>query len=211
MADTKAHAQLLDAARRRADPLTRALETQGPLDWPAPPTRGLLEALARTVVGQQLSLRAARSLWQRLETRRKDRPWAAFLASCDVEVLRTCGLSAAKSKTLLTLGEADSAGRLDAPKLARQPHAERRRCLCELWGIGPWTVDMIGIFHFGDRDIWPDGDAAVRKHFMQLTGVTGDTQAAAADFAPYRSLLALHMWHHANTAAPVSDAASLSL
>ena len=78
-------------------------------------------------------------------------------------------------------------------------HSERSRQLTQIWGVGQWTADMMGIFYFGDPDIWPDGDTAARKHLERLTSRRRKTVRTAARFAPYRSYLALYMWHQANT------------
>ena len=60
---------------------------------------------------------------------------------------------------------------------------------------------MVGIFHFHDPDIWPEGDVAAVGCLRRLTGGT-DTRAIAAGFAPYRSILARYLWRIKDTAVP---------
>ncbi|MGH1573608.1 hypothetical protein ACRAWG_26840 [Methylobacterium sp. P31] len=65
---------------------------------------------------------------------------------------------------------------------------------------------MVGIFHFHDPDIWPEGDVAAVGCLRRLTG-RADTRAVAATFAPYRSILARYLWHIKDTAvAPAGPA-----
>ena len=91
------------------------------------------------------------------------------------------------------------ANQLDESLLSELDHEERTHCLTEIWGVGQWTADMMGIFYFGDPDIWPDGDTTARKNLERLTSRRRKTVRTAARFAPYRSYLALYMWHQADT------------
>jgi DNA-3-methyladenine glycosylase II len=74
----------------------------------------------------------------------------------------------------------------------------------EIWGVGQWTADMLGIFYFGERDIWPDTDLAVWKTLQRLTSRRRKTTLTAAKFSPQRSLLAKYMWRIAD-ASPNKD------
>ena len=74
--------------------------------------------------------------------------------------------------------------------------ADRNERLTALWGVGPWTADMMNMFYFGEADIWPDGDLAARKTLEGLTSKRRKTVRTAAHFKPYRSWLALYMWAH---------------
>lgn len=98
---------------------------------------------------------------------------------------------------------AETAGLL-GPGLAALPHPERAAILCGIRGVGPWTADMVGIFHFHDPDIWPTGDVAAVGCLRRLTG-QADTAAVAAAFAPYRSILARYLWRIKDTAPAPAD------
>jgi DNA-3-methyladenine glycosylase II len=107
--------------------------------------------------------------------------------------MRACGLSRNKVKALLGIGRAAAEGRLDAVLVRAMDHEARSAYLRALWGIGQWTVDMVSIFYCRDTDVWPASDASVQRQFGQFIG-RRQPAAAAGRFAPYRSILALHMW-----------------
>jgi len=195
------HAEFLKSARRVAPPLAAAIQGIGPIGFQRRRTRDLGVHLARIIVGQQLSTVAARTIWSRVEAAAAEVPRALdFFTDERLPTLRACGLSQNKAKALIELRKSDLAGELDTSRLGRLSTPERSEALTRLWGIGPWTADMVSMFFFRDPDIWPLGDLAVRKTFERF--VTGhrryDVHTGAALFAPYRSFLALYMWRIAN-------------
>lgn len=125
-----------------------------------------------------------------------DEDLVEYLSGRCTDSLRACGLSGAKTKAMQAIASAD----LDADELESLSHDERSKRLTAIWGVGRWTADMMGIFYFGDRDIWPDGDVTARKTLEALTSKRRKTQRTAERFAPYRSYLALHMYRHADAA-----------
>jgi len=152
-------------------------------------------------VGQQLSTKAAQSIWSRVaEAAASESRPLDFFTPENTARLRACGLSGAKVEALLGLRFAAAEGQVDARALGRKSHAERAGTLTRLRGIGPWTADMVSMFFFRDPDIWPLGDLAVRKTFERYVGDHKrlDLHSGAALFAPYRSFLALYMWRIAN-------------
>lgn len=200
------HGHLLTVAQEFNPSLAEAMVRIGPVALT--PRRGsspLVDSLCRAVAGQQLSVKAAATIWNRVLERAGDQPLAAFLATTDPEELRQCGLSRAKSRTVRAVAEAAQAGTLDEDELAQLEHRARVKRLTVIWGVGPWTADMMGLFFFGDPDVWPDGDLAVRKTMEQFTPEGQTTRQAAARFAPYRSYLAVTMWRLANSGAPVGQ------
>ena len=144
------------------------------------------------MVGQQISAAAARGIWGRIEAaaRAQGSSLGAFLAVADAAVLRACGLSGNKVKAVLNIHAAAAAGELAV--LHGIDHAVRSTQLCRIWGIGPWSCDMLAIFYCQETDIWPEGDLAVQRVFRRYIGRRKPAKAAAA-FAPYRSVLALYM------------------
>lgn len=146
-------------------------------------------------INQQLSLKAANTIWARVvaaAAQEECAPAQLFDGGYEDE-LRACGVSGRKVKTLHAIRAADVAGLLDKRELALLCHQERASRLCSIWGIGKWTADMVGIFHFLDPDIWPEGDVAAVGGLRRLTGQP-DTVAVSQAFAPYRSYLARYMW-----------------
>ncbi|MEM8613726.1 MAG: DNA-3-methyladenine glycosylase 2 family protein [Cyanobacteria bacterium P01_H01_bin.105] len=157
------------------------------------------ERLCRAVAGQQLSVKAATSIWERVVANAADQPLVDYFAKVSPDTLRSCGLSAAKAKAMRAIALATISEQLNESMLSELDHDDRSHCLTEIWGVGQWTADMMGIFYFGDPDIWPDGDTTARKNLERLTSRRRKTVRTAARFAPYRSYLALYMWHQADT------------
>jgi DNA-3-methyladenine glycosylase II len=190
-----AHGFLVAAAALVSPALRDAIAHQGPLWFPDREDRGLALQLARAIVGQQLSTKAARSIWARLEAAAADagEPLAIFLRDDNWAALRACGISGGKVRALLGIAAADAAGRLDAAVVRAMEHGTRSAYLCDLRGIGQWTCDMVSIFYCHDEDVWPASDASVQRMFARLIGEQ-PAATAAQGFAPYRSILALHMW-----------------
>jgi DNA-3-methyladenine glycosylase II len=195
MPAAEAHAFLVTAAAPVSSALRDALLQAGPVWFPDREDRGLAMQLARAIVGQQLSTRAARSIWARLETAAAtaQEPLLAFLRDENSAALRGCGVSGNKVKALLGIAAAAAAGRLDAAAVRAMDHMARSSHLRGLWGIGQWTCDMVSIFFCHDEDVWPVSDASVQRMFANFVGDEPPTTAATR-FAPYRSILALHMW-----------------
>lgn len=196
------HPDFVRTARRVSRPLAQAMDAVGPPDWPSRHQQPLARYLARVVVGQQLSTRAAGTIWGRVEAlgKAEQQSIPALALNLPDATLLACGLSAGKLKTLKALAEADAAGMLKRQRLARLDPAARAVELTALRGIGPWTADMLALFYFRDPDIWPLGDLAVRKTLERFLGDQSryDLSSAAALFAPHRSVLALYMWRIAD-------------
>ncbi|MEN3210907.1 DNA-3-methyladenine glycosylase 2 family protein [Methylorubrum populi] len=203
MLDAALYDRLLGVAAEVSEPLRTAIAAIGVIEIGPPPHASLAERLFVEVVNQQLSTKAALSIWTRIEAAAAAQvvtPRDLFVPGYEA-VLRGCGVSANKVRALHAIREAEEAGLL-GPDLAALPHAERSAVLCRIRGVGPWTADMAGIFHFLDPDIWPAGDVAAVGVLRRLTGIE-DTVAVAARFAPYRSILARYMWR-SRDAAPVA-------
>jgi DNA-3-methyladenine glycosylase II len=194
MIDAEVHDHILRAAASVGEPLHEAIRSVGPLAVAPPAHASVADRLLVEVVNQQLSAKAALAIWTRIEAAAA----GLMLAPRDLCVpahaglLRGCGVSANKVRALHAIAEAEGAGLL-GPELAGLAHAERVARLCRIRGVGPWTADMVGIFHYLDPDIWPVGDVAAVGTLRRLTGCA-DTATVAAGFAPYRSILARYMW-----------------
>lgn len=195
MSDIIQH-HLVQIAQSLSSELAEAIVTLEPITLTPHLDRPFPERLCRAVVGQQLSVKAAASIWQRVLEQAEGSSLMDFLHQAQPETLRACGLSAAKARAMGAIAPTAQAGKLEGSDLTALSVAERTQQLTALWGVGQWTADMMQIFYFGEPDIWPDGDTAVRKTIERLTDRTGQTQQTAAQFAPYRSYLALYLWRY---------------
>lgn len=195
----KIHHQFIRIASGISESLAYGIQQVGPVDLQANYSIPLAQHLCRSVASQQLSVKAARTIWNRVVLAANDVPLTEFFIEENIEVLRSCGLSAAKTKTMCGIAQMARAGDLEAADLGKIGHTARSKHLTSLWGVGQWTADMISIFYFGDEDVWPDGDLAARKTLEKLTSRRRKTMRTAARFAPYRSRLALYMWEYQDT------------
>lgn len=189
------HHRFVGLAEGFSPALASDLEAVGPLTLPERSADGLGRFLSRAVVGQQLSTAVARVIWSRIEALAPDagEEILEVFQPDNADALRACGVSRAKVKALTAIREAAMAGWLGEEALRAMAPDERGRQLKAIWGIGQWTCDMAAIFHFGDLDIWPEGDAAVARTFARYIG-RRKPATTAARFAPQRSVLALYLW-----------------
>src|ERR671922_2488643 len=147
-----------DRELMRADKvLRRLMEERGPID-PEIDRRGSRpdpwEALARAIVGQQLSTKAARSIWEKLIGQFDGKlPTPEQLLRKRRETLRKAGLSNAKVEFLRDLAERVKDGRLALERLKELPDEDVVAQLIEVKGIGSWTAEMFLIFHLGRPDV----------------------------------------------------------
>ena len=188
------HPRFLTIAGEISKQLEDDIRAVGPVDFPERADMPLGEYLCRVVVGQQLSVRAAATIWGRVgdAAAAAGATIPAFFTAGNSDAVRAAGVSAAKTRTLTQIREAELAGRLDVTELKAMDHAARAASLGEIWGVGPWTTDMISMFYFREPDIWPGGDLGVKNAIGRYTD--GDAAACAARFAPHRTHLALYLW-----------------
>jgi DNA-3-methyladenine glycosylase II len=146
------------------------------------------------VAGQQLSVRATRTILSRLEQRFGGRlPTAAELLEADPQVLRDIGLSFRKGATLRALAERFVDGRLSDEILSRMTDDEVEAALTEVPGVGPWTAHGFLIVALDRPDVFLPGDLALRRAIQREYGFdhlpTEDEMTHVAErWRPYRSL-----------------------
>jgi DNA-3-methyladenine glycosylase II len=152
------------------------------------------------VIGQQLSVRATRTILSRLEAGFGGRlPSPAELLAADQQVLRASGLSARKGATLRTLAEQFVDGRLSDEALSRMTDDEVVAVLTEVPGIGPWTAHGFLILALDRADVLLSGDLALRHAVQRLYRLdhlpTEDEMVEVAErWRPYRSLAVSYLF-----------------
>lgn len=166
------------------------------------------EALTWAITGQQISVAVAVSLRRKLISAAGIRhsggllcyPTAPQVAALSLETLRQAGFSASKSQTLLTLSGLIVADQLPLDSwLQTLPIELIRERLLAVRGIGPWTVNYSLLRGFGWLDGSLHGDVAVRRGIQRLLESPeqiseAQAQAWLAEFAPWRALVAAHLW-----------------
>ncbi|SEU16423.1 DNA-3-methyladenine glycosylase family protein [Stigmatella erecta] len=194
------------SARRalaRADPTLGALMRKvGPFRLQLKPLLSPFEALAESIVYQQLHGRAAAAIFARLCERVGSgvglTPEALLATSA--ESLRAAGLSGAKAAALKDLAEKTRAGTV--PSLAQVRRLSDETLIerfTEVRGIGQWTVEMLLIFRLGRPDVLPVDDYAIRKAFMLLQGLEASPRpkellAHGERWRPWRSVASWYLW-----------------
>jgi DNA-3-methyladenine glycosylase II len=199
-----------DRELMRADKvLRRLMERTGPIQ-PGMDRRGSRadpwEALARAIVGQQLSTRAAASIWNKLTDLFGGRtPEPEELLRRRPATLLKAGLSNAKVGYLRDLAARVKEGRLELNRLQDLPDEDVIAELIEIKGVGQWTAEMFLIFHLGRPDVAAVGDLGIRRAvqiaygFEELPG-PDELNRIAEKWRPHRTLASLYLWRSlANT------------
>ncbi len=161
--------------------------------------------LLRTIVGQQVSVAAAASVWNKLEAELGEDMHAHELLARDFDTLRACGLSREKQGYARSLCELVAGGELDIENLPADDEAAIDE-LTRIKGIGRWSAEIYLLFAEGRQDIWPAGDLAVQEAVGRLLELPArpsekETRALGDKWRPYRGAMAIFAWHTYNNAA----------
>lgn len=161
--------------------------------------------LLRTIVGQQVSVAAAASVWNKLEAELGEDMAARELLDRDFDTLRACGLSRQKQGYARSLCELVESGELDLESLP-QDDEEAIAELVRIKGIGRWSAEIYLLFAEGRQDIWPAGDLAVQEAVGRLLDLPErptekHTRELGEQWRPYRGAMAIFTWHTYNNAA----------
>ena len=161
--------------------------------------------LLRTIVGQQVSVAAAASVWNKLAALLGDDIAPETLLAADFDSLRACGFSRQKQGYARSLCELVVSGEL---KLDALPGDDEEAIaeLTRIKGIGRWSAEIYLLFAEGRPDIWPAGDLAVQAGLAKLLGLDErpDEKAARAlaePWRPHRGAAAIFTWHCYNNPA----------
>jgi len=179
------------------------LEAHGPIDEQARKHARPADAygaLVRSITGQQLSTKAAATIYGRLAALFDDRaPTPQELLEVDVEQLRAVGLSRAKAAYLRSLAEHVISGELAIDRLDQLSDDEVIERLTAVRGLGTWTAHMFLIFHLGRPDVLPTGDLGIRRGAQLAYGLEqlpkpAELEALAEPWRPHRTLACLYLW-----------------
>lgn len=176
----------------------RAIAAAG---YPAPRIRPRgYTTLLRTIVGQQVSFKAADAVWAKLEAGLGDLGDPNIMVATSPEDLRSCGLSRQKQGYALSLAQLVLAGELDFDALPEDDEAAIER-LTRVKGIGRWSAEIYLLFAEGRPDIWPAGDLAVQIDVGRILELDArpDEKAVRAfgeAWRPHRGAAAIFAWHH---------------
>lgn len=183
--------------------LAKLIDRVGPFAMKLDPTPSVFTALAQAIAYQQLTGKAAETIWTRvvgLFPYRAEGPAPELVAKASEETLRSAGLSTAKSLAIHDLAKKCVHGVI--PTIERLHALEDEAiidALTEVRGIGRWTVEMLLMFRLGRGDVLPVDDYGVKKGFQRTFGGSDlpDKKtmiARAARWAPYRSVASWYLW-----------------
>lgn len=200
-----AERELMGADRKMA----KLMKAFGPIE-PERDRRGSredpYEALARAICGQQLSTKAAATIWGRIEGLfGGGTPTPKQVIAADPQDLRDAGLSWSKVSYFRDLAERVEDGELDVARLPQLSDEEVIEELTAIKGIGRWTAEMFLIFHLGRPDVLSTGDLGIRKGAQLAYGL--DEMPTPAElhnmgerWRPHRTIACLYFWRSLDNA-----------
>ena len=178
---------------RRLGPLDHASRRRGRPD-------DAYGALILTIVGQQLSTKAARTIYARIVELFGDRPpTSEEILSADEDTLRSVGFSRQKIGYLRDLARHVRSGALDFAALHSLSDEEVVARIVAIKGLGRWSADMFLMFHLGRQDVLPVGALGVRRAVEKAYGLPGlpdanELRSRAAPWRPQRTLACFYLW-----------------
>jgi DNA-3-methyladenine glycosylase II len=169
---------------------------------PPKPRPDLYLNLLRAIAGQQLSVKAAATIWERVQDLFPERyPDPASVLAIDTEKLRTAGLSYQKAGYLKNIARFSMDPGLDYKKLRKKSDEELIEYLTQIKGVGRWTVEMILMFSLVRENILPLDDLGIqnaikRIYKIESTGkqMKADMERVAAKWHPYRTFACMYLW-----------------
>jgi DNA-3-methyladenine glycosylase II len=157
----------------------------------------LFTALVNSIVSQQISAKAAVTVWDRLVGKIGEINPGSIL-SAGPEEIQQCGLSHRKVKYITGICEAVKTGKLDLQQLGLMTDVQVIDCLSSLNGIGKWTAEMLMIFSLERPDVVSWGDLAIQRGMMKLYGLKSLSKEQfdryARRYSPYGSVASLYLW-----------------
>ena len=192
------------AARRhlmRCDPTLRdVIKRVGPCKLHAAAPKDPFETLCRTIASQQLSIKAADTIYGRFcDLFPSRRPTPALVMTLTDDRIRACGFSRAKVAFIKDLAAHVIDGRLDLRRLRRHADDEVLRQLVAVKGIGRWTAEVFLMFRLGRPDVLPADDlglmnAVQRAYKLRKRPTAKVLRKMGERWAPYRSIAAWYLW-----------------
>jgi 3-methyladenine DNA glycosylase/8-oxoguanine DNA glycosylase len=185
----------IEYLKERDPALGRAIDEIGRIERPVFPE--VFTALVRSIVGQQISTKAAATVWRKLGEK-----FAGItpqsIAGADLADIQACGMSLRKAEYIRGIAGAVVNGDLDIAALREMSDEEVIQKLAALRGIGVWTAEMVLIFSLGRPDVVSWGDIGIRRGMMRLYGLAELTRAQFEEYrkrySPYGSVASLYLW-----------------
>ena len=195
----KAHNHLLKIGNDYCPALSQIVLSNGIIEINADKTIDVFECLAQTVVEQQVSYKAAKSIWGKIKSsaERRGCDLIDYFNEKNKSSLRDDGLSKNKIKSIMGAKKAVNDGLISLEKLEQLSYDDYKKLIKSLWGFGDWSAEMIAIFYLGRTNVWSDGDLMLSKGINEICLDTETSPQQLIDMVdPFQSYLALHIWRH---------------
>jgi len=187
---------LLDKSKNKYPKIYNLIEHNGLIETNKYNHKDFFDFLARTVVSQQLSDAAAKTIWGRIEDLANNKQCLVFDLFCSYNELsvKGCGISSNKFRAISELRTALENKLICPETVLSSNYDEVINIITSLWGFGIWSADMCAIFYCTLPDIYPETDVAIIQGIKKLCGEYVNHISVANEFTPYRSYLCLHIW-----------------
>ena len=195
----KAHNHLLKVGNDYCPALSQIVSNNGIIEINVDKTIDVFECLAQTVVEQQVSYKAAKSIWKRVKASAASKGFDLidYFDEKNKSSLRNDGLSQNKIKSIMGAKKAINDGLISLEKLEQLSYDDYKKLIKSLWGFGDWSAEMIAIFYLGRTNVWSDGDLMLSKGINEICLDTETSPQQLIDMVdPFQSYLALHIWRH---------------
>ncbi|EAY31955.1 DNA-3-methyladenine glycosylase family protein [Microscilla marina] len=166
------------------------------------PKKDIYLALVRSIVGQQLSVKAAATIYQRFrELFPENYPTPKLVVAAELDTLKAAGLSKQKATYIKNVAAFAIEGGLDFEVLNNQTDEEIIQVLITIKGVGRWTVEMLLMFAFQRPDVFSVDDLGIQQAVKKLYQLDEEGKALKAKmktianaWKPYRTLACLYLW-----------------
>ena len=195
----KAHNHLLKVGNDYCPALSQIVSNNGIIEINVDKTIDVFECLAQTVVEQQVSYKAAKSIWKKVKASAASKGFDLidYFDEINKSSLRNDGLSQNKIKSIMGAKKAINDGLISLEKLEQLSYDDYKKLIKSLWGFGDWSAEMIAIFYLGRTNVWSDGDLMLSKGINEICLDTETSPQQLIDMVdPFQSYLALHIWRH---------------
>ena len=195
----KAHNYLLKTGDKYCPLLSKIVTQNGVITIDVPKNLDVFDCFAQTVVEQQLSYKAAKSIWRKVTDSAKDMniKLIDYFDEKNFELIKINGLSQNKIKSIMGAKEAINNGSISMNIIQELPYKEYKDLVKSLWGFGDWSAEMIAIFYLGRTNVWSDGDLMLKKGIEEICENSNITPHELVELVdPFQSYLALHIWRH---------------
>ncbi len=184
------------ALAKKDKKLGAVIERVGKLNYRSGVTA--FNALARTIIGQQLSGKAAETIYQRVRAKLAGgRVTTKAFASVSDTDLRSCGLSGAKTRAIRDLIDKIESGQLKFRSFSRMTDDEVAEAIMQVKGLGPWSAQMYLMFVLIRLDVFAGGDLGIQNAICKLYGKDKDStdfDKFAERWQPYRTIACWYLW-----------------